>query len=321
VNDRSHYIGGSDIGAILGVSKFPNATPLAVYMRKAGLLADEPIDPQREKMFKRGKRMEPVVLAMLAEERGLDIIATNQRYTDAEYPFMACEIDAETKVAGEHVNIEIKTTSPFAAGQWGEEGTDEIDMSYAAQAMWGLMVTGRRRTIFGVLVGSDNLLTYEIKRDEDLINGMREAAIHFWRDHIEAHQPPAPVNIDDAMALFKRKPASVTEASAEVMEMAENYRRWQLQAKMANEAADELKFKILAAMLGDDEVRKAQLKVAEQKGKHLLTFGGDELLTVRYQESRSIDAKGLRKAHPKIVEEFERVSSFYVVAPTRRKKT
>ena len=89
--DRSTYLGSSDISAILGLS--PWKTPVDCYFEKLGM--GKPIDAAKEKLFKRGKRLEPIVLDMLAEERGIEFIAKGARYRHPEYPWMAAEIDAE----------------------------------------------------------------------------------------------------------------------------------------------------------------------------------------------------------------------------------
>jgi hypothetical protein len=48
-----------------------------------------------------------------------------------------------------------------------------VPVEYAAQAMHGLMVTGRQLCMFGVLTGSRDVTIYWIKRDEQTITAMR----------------------------------------------------------------------------------------------------------------------------------------------------
>ncbi|MBK8117555.1 MAG: YqaJ viral recombinase family protein [Candidatus Accumulibacter sp.] len=105
---------------------------------------------EKQRLFDRGHRWEPVVVEMLVDElldRGHDvqIIDRNARYQDPEFPFLACELDLELLIDGEEHNAEIKTVSPFAAKAWGEQDTDEIPLYYAAQVMHGLMVKPRKR--------------------------------------------------------------------------------------------------------------------------------------------------------------------------------
>ncbi len=145
--DRTKYLGGSDVAGILGIS--PWRTPLEVYLDKVQPRI-KPVDPSKQKVFTRGQRMEPYVIDLLSEETGLEIIHRGNRYIHRDYGFIAAEIDAEA-ATGE--NIEIKTVSPFKAKEWGEVQTDAIPVHYTAQAMHGLMVTGKQVCVFGVLMG------------------------------------------------------------------------------------------------------------------------------------------------------------------------
>lgn len=145
--DRTKYLGGSDVAGILGIS--PWRTPLEVYLDKVQPRI-KPVDPSKQKVFTRGQRMEPYVIDLLSEETGLEIIHRGNRYIHRDYGFIAAEIDAEA-ATGE--NIEIKTVSPFKAKEWGEVQTDAIPVHYTAQAMHGLMVTGKQVCVFGVLIG------------------------------------------------------------------------------------------------------------------------------------------------------------------------
>lgn len=319
--DRSKFIGGSDVGAILGVSKWK--TPLDLYMEKTGQVVQQ-VDPEREKIFRRGKRLEPIVIEMLVEERGYEIVARNERYADAEHAFMACEVDAEGMVDGEHVNLEIKTSHPFAAGQWGEEDTDEIDVSYAAQAMWGLMITGRRRCIFGVLVGSDNLTTYEVLRDEETIAGMRAAAFTFWQNNVLAGVPPAPINLPDVYTLFRRQAGSAIQATEDMLALIDRLKFVKATVKTGEGEIEDLQFALGVAMLGEkavmqDDKGKAKPTEATPPGHHVLKTGTKELLTIRLQSQTRIDSEAVRTKHPDVAEECSKTSSFFSFNLSRKK--
>ena len=311
MNDRSRYLGSSDIAGVLGCS--PWRTPLDVYLEKIGEGA--PPDESKAKIFKRGKRLEPIVLEMLAEEYGYTPVATLARYQDKEYPWMACEVDAETIIDGEHVNIEIKTAHPFSAAKFGEAGSDEIPVEYAAQAMYSLMITGRRRCIFGVLIGSDNLTTYELVRDEDTIVGMRAAAVAFWNDNVIARVPPDPLNLPDVYKLMRRVTHG-TEVSAndEAAAMVAEYERLNAMSKDAGEKADEIKFRIGCYMLGVERMNKQ-----DAAGKHVLIRNGAPMLTIALQEANRIDTKTLKEKYPDVAKECTKSGSHYVFRLAKRK--
>ena len=64
---RKKGIGGSEIGAVCGKSKW--ATPYDVWSRKIGLVEDVPY----AKVMERGHKLEPIVADMYAEETGRDV--------------------------------------------------------------------------------------------------------------------------------------------------------------------------------------------------------------------------------------------------------
>jgi putative phage-type endonuclease len=327
--DRRTFLGSSDMAAVLGLS--PWKTPLEVYFEKIGEEPPPP-DPEKEKLFRRGKRLEPVVVSMLIEERGLNIIARNKRYTDPEYPFMACEVDAEALDTGEHVNVECKTAHLFTSWKYGEEGTDEIPVEYGAQAMYALMITGRSRCIFGVLFGADNLVTYEVKRDEETIAAMRARAVRFWHDHVLARVPPPVVNLPDVLTMFKRldKPI-VIEATDEMFRQVAELDERKAAIRVASERVDELKFEIGKAMLGEAAIERARkprggLEAPKPTafalpGKHMLVWSGEPVLTIAHQQQTRVDTDAVRTKHPEVAAECSKELDFFVFrAPTKAEK-
>lgn len=318
--DRSQFLGSSDIAAVLGVS--PWKTRLDLYLEKTG--QGKPEDPDKAKIFKRGKRMEPIVIDMLEEERGFQIIARNQRYIDADFPFLACEVDAEALIDGEHVNLEIKTSHPFAAAKFGEEGTDEIPIEYAAQAMFSLMITGRRRCIFGVLVGSDNLTTYEVIRDNETIAGMRDAALQFWQDHVLAGVEPEPSNLPDIFKIMRRRASSEVQANGDVLALVDKLKSLKQTVRAAEEGIEDCQFQIGVSMLGKaailrDEKGDVRPGPEAKPGAHVLKSGDRELLTIRLQSATRIDSTAVREKFPEVAAECSKTSSFYSFNLSRKK--
>lgn len=179
--DRRKFVGGSDIAAILGVSPWKNIVDLWI---------DKSTPPREDgrnmAVKRRGQRMEPYILDMIREEHGLEIVSANERYIDSEIPYFAAEIDAET--ASE--NIEIKTVHPFKAKEWGELDTDQLPLHYVAQVQWGLGVRQRDVCRVFALIG-DDLRSYVVERDSELITAMRNRAAEFWEKYvIPGQQPP-----------------------------------------------------------------------------------------------------------------------------------
>jgi predicted phage-related endonuclease len=328
--DRRAYLGGSDAAAIFGVS--PWATPLNVYMQKRGEAPAPVADLEREKRFRRGKRMEPIVIQMLVEDEGIAITRHStaeapNRYFDNEHNFLAAEIDFEWSVTAEMASMlgiparyvgtvqngDVKTvgTDLIARRKFGEAGTDEIPIEYAAQFMHGMMVTNRDLTLVSVLIGADQLVHYVIYRDDETIAAMREKSVRFWFDHVIAGVPPEPVNLPDVHLLFRKRPASAKEADEQALRWIRELREAQTLASQAGIRIEELKYELGRFLLGDGYL------TAAKPGKHIVTAAGVELLSMSLQSQTRLDGDALKAKHPEIAKACMKTTSFYV---TRTKK-
>jgi predicted phage-related endonuclease len=85
--DRSQYLGGSDIGAILGLSKY--RTPLQVWMEKTGK-ENEKVDslPLRFGTF-----AEEFIASEYARSTGYDLLHDESLHVHSAHPFMGAHID------------------------------------------------------------------------------------------------------------------------------------------------------------------------------------------------------------------------------------
>jgi putative phage-type endonuclease len=287
--DRMAYIGGSDVAGILGIS--PWKTPLDIYMDKiAPTMGD---DASKAKVFNRGKRMEPYVIDMLAEEQDLAIVARNRRFTDPQAPYLACEVDAEYLDPALGIqNIEIKTVSPYKAAEWGEQQTDAIPVHYTAQAMHGLMVTGRQVCVFGVLIGGDDFRVYRVQRDDDTIAAMRAKTTAFWA-MVQAQTPPPPSTSGDILKMFQRDTGGDIEASAEVLEAYSTL-------KFTREKTKELE--------SMQDVAYETIKL-HMRDSSTLTLEGKPIATWKSQQSTRFDQSSFSAANPVLFEKFKAVTN------------
>jgi len=289
--DRTKYLGGSDVAAILGIS--PWRTALDVYMDKIQPRVEE-TDPARVKVLTRGKRMEPYVIDLLQEETGLQVVRRGQRYIDRELPFIAAEIDAEAE-SGE--NIEIKTSSPFKAREWGEQQTDEIPVYYTAQAMHGMMITGASVCVFGVLIGADDFRVYRVERDSETIAAIREKEIAFW-DRVQRLDAPEPSTVADVLTLYGVKDAGTAiEANDEIEADVFRLRNLKDDLKRLGTQADEAEERIKVFMADHA----------------ILTIKGTPVVTWKAQSSSRFDQCAFKTAHPDLYEAFKKTSESRVM--------
>ncbi len=320
--DRREYIGGSDAAAIMGVSKW--ATPLQCYLEKIGEAPPREPDDQREKIFRRGKRLEPIVIDMLIDEYGLQVTKRSppenpNRYHHPDYDFLRAEIDFEFLVdrniveqcdgmidpalIGTIQNGEIKTSHPNASGNWGEMFTEEIPIEYAAQSMHGLMVTNRHFCLYGTLVGADDLSLYGVRRDDETITGMLSRELQFWRC-VQDRIPPDPSTMADVLGLMYRIKGRPIEATGAIAEAVANLKQIKSSIKAFEADEDRVKFEIAAFIFQNlKELQERDPRVSLEDAT-ALEFAGRTLLTWKMQEANRIDTKRLRAEVPDIAEQF-----------------
>lgn len=338
--DRRTYLGGSDAAAILGLS--PYDTPLDLYLYKIGEKSKE-FSTQQMRAIKRGIREEPRIVDDIIED-GVVVVKRStrsapNRYQDAMEPYLAAEIDFEWKVTpqiadrfnlpddvvGTIQNGEVKTVHPFAAAKFGEAGTDEIPVEYAAQAMHGLMLTNRQFCMFAVRNGFD-INYYFLWRDDEVIKGYLKQAVTFWTEHVMKRVPPEPRNLPDVIEMLKRKLASKTSATPEVLEWLQLLAKARADEKIAKDWQDDLKFKIGRALLGEESVQldgDGKVRPTEKTvhGVHLIHAQGTPLLEIVMQNQRRIDTDKLRENFPEQAAECTYTANSLVFrAPKGKKK-
>jgi predicted phage-related endonuclease len=172
----------------------------------------------------RGKRWESVVAEMLVEHlegegHAVELVSTNRRYTDKAVPYFAAEIDFEVRLDGakDITNVELKTVHPFKTREWGESGTDTTPIWYAAQAMWGLGITGRKTCLVAPLFGADEIRVFPVERDQVTIDGLRRQAAAFWTQHVLTGIAPPPLQLSDMQILYPRESAAPALLADEVL--------------------------------------------------------------------------------------------------------
>lgn len=303
-HDRSKHVGGGDIAAVMGLS--PWLTPLELWQLKTHRVEPE-VTPQKARIFRRGHKLEPFIREMTIDklqDMGLqvELVAVNRRYKHPLKTYLAAEIDFELKLTGsvmvgedeivfdgEHVNCDAKSVTGFARKKWGDVGTDEIPIEYAAQFMHGLGIANRRWCLVAALRSFDDVDIYWVQRDDETIAAMFGKAVLFWEEHVLKDIPPDPVNFADVKLLYeKAKSEDMLAASEEVAAKVRELKHVNGAISELGKKAEELKFEI-TSVIGD----KRGLALA---GKPLCTWGNERSTKFRQKEFAA--------AHPELAEQF-----------------
>ena len=186
---RTRGIGGSDVGAICGVSPFTSARQ--IYLNKTGQFQDslQPNDAAKERMHF-GHMLEPIVADEYAQRTGNKIVSVNATLVHKDYPWALANVDRLiVDDDGRPIGIlECKTTSEYMNDEW-ESG--DILMSYIYQLNWYLWILGLEKGTFACLVGGNKFYYYDVFRNDELLeNTIIPAAKSFWYDNVLALKEP-----------------------------------------------------------------------------------------------------------------------------------
>lgn len=317
--DRTKYIGGSNVGAVMGVGAYEQ-TPLSVYMVKTGQSL-EAMDETTKLFLARRKRWEGPIIEMLREEFDAEIVAINKRYRDSQFPYLACELDFEWRDNdGRIQDGEIKTVSPFAFGDrggWGEAGTDEIPIHYAAQVMHGLGMTGRSVCIVAAMVGLDNMVFYRVERDDATIAEMRERCILFWENNVLARIPPEPISMQDIVRLttkMRGKPVEINNDIKAKLDQLINIRASKKGIEFAEEEIGFEVFNFVRKAWGEPVTEVADLS----PDNAVLMYDGKKYATWNRQRGVWLDQKRLKEEKPELVKAYQKENFFRVLRIAKR---
>ena len=186
---RTKGIGGSDIGAICGVSPFTSARQ--IYFSKTGQYeeATKPSGASMERMHF-GHLLEPIVADEFARRTGKKLLNVDATFAHKDFAWMRANVDRlivddDGKPYG---ILECKTTSEYNNEEW-ESG--DILMSYIYQLNWYMHILDIEYGAFACLVGGNKFYHYEVFRNDDLINNtLLPAAKSFWYDNVLALKEP-----------------------------------------------------------------------------------------------------------------------------------
>ena len=184
--ERMTYIGGSDIAAVMGQSRWK--TPYRLWAEKTGKI--EMPDLSNIESVEMGTRLEQFVADLFSEKTGKAIRKAPKTYSHPDYPYLVAHVDR--LVTGTDELLECKTCSAFKLEEW----ENKIPKEYVLQVIWYLGITGRKKGWIACLIGGQKFVYMQIDFDEELFNLMVEKAVKFW-DMVQKQIPPLILPEDD----------------------------------------------------------------------------------------------------------------------------
>lgn len=157
---RKSGIGGSDVAAILGISKWNSA--ISLWLDKTNQ-TNEPVEENEAMQW--GTIMEPIIRNHFAEVTGKTVVEVKAMLQHPEYPFMLADVDGLTEDDEGHPAIlEIKTASEYKRSEW----ENDIPSYYQTQVQHYLCVTGVQKAYVAVLIGGNSFKVYEVDADAEI---------------------------------------------------------------------------------------------------------------------------------------------------------
>ena len=185
--NRHLYIGGSDISAIMGMSKWKTA--LKLWCEKTQRVQSP--DLSNVEAVELGNDLEEFVARKFSQKTGKQVRRSPKVYQHPDYPYMVAHIDR--LITNSEELLECKTTSVFKKDEWENE---EIPQEYILQVMWYLGITGRKVGYIAVLIGGQSFKYKKIEFDSELFDVMVTKAKEFW-EHVQNDTPVDIVANDD----------------------------------------------------------------------------------------------------------------------------
>lgn len=174
-------IGGSDAAALAGVH--PYKRPIDVWRRIV-----EGYDTPDNAAMKRGRRLEPIIREMFAEETGLTLLGP-RTFRSPKFDWLRASLDDVAKVDGEEQVVEFKSVNARAAQRYGD-GPDDLPEEHICQVQFYLGVSGWHLAHLAALIGGDELKHYRLLADKELQSVLFDACSRFWKDYVLTKRPP-----------------------------------------------------------------------------------------------------------------------------------
>lgn len=305
LSERRKGLGGSDVAAMLGLSKYK--TPYQLWLDKTGRETD---DSSGEAAYW-GNALEDIVAKEFAKRNGVKVQRVNDLIKHPTLDFAFANIDRavinpdisgnvrikDGRLTTDQI-LECKTANQFLQNQWGDDA-ESIPDYYLTQCQWYLGNTQADICHLAVLIGGQKFKQYQIQRDDELISILHDEAKTFWHDFVLADNPPDPTTIDDCLHRWARHTdGKVIDADQSLIELITEYKEMKAVLKDGEAEADALKLEIVK------RIEDAECVVID---------GSKKLLSYKAQSSKRVDSTAFKTAYPDLAEQFTKTSATRVL--------
>lgn len=270
---RQSGIGGSEIGAIAGLSKYESL--YSIWARKVHDVSSFEGNAATDL----GNLLELPVAQAFAKETNNAVVEWKVILRSKTYTFLSANVDFFIVEASDQFPagvvtewqsveepdgiisiLECKTgalASPGSPHEWFKDG-GSIPDGYACQGLWYLTATGLEKVEFACLLGGYGMQYRTLLRDDSTIRHLLEIGESFWETYVRTSTPP-PLDGSDATesaikSMYPRSaPGKAVEGGDDLAALWSEFQAAKAESKTADERQKSLRAQILA-IIGDAEV-------------------------------------------------------------------
>lgn len=228
---RKTGIGGSDVAAVLGLSKWK--TPYQLWLDKTS----DTVEEEESEILHFGQVLEQVVADEYARRNGVKVQRRNRSYRHPEHPELIGNIDRYIVGGG---ILECKTADKFTAHLWGENNSDEIPDYYLVQVQHYMHVTGYHEAALAVLIGGNEFRQYEVGYDKELAEFAAAKCVEFWQTFVAPRVAPPATRNDDLAEYYRGRSGAAVTATPYVAKLVSELKEAKQRIKAEEAHADEL---------------------------------------------------------------------------------
>ena len=236
LRERKTYLGGSDLGAVIGVNKYKTA--LDVYLEKTSEFVEE----ANNNATYWGNVLEDVVAQEYSKRVNLPVEVETKLLRHPEHEFLAANIDRW--VGNKEYVLECKTAGFMMSKEWGEEGSDSIPESYLIQSAGYASICDVPKVDIAVLIGGQDFRIYTYERNKEFEEKLIKIACNFWNNHVLKRIPPKCSNLADTFNLFPHGNHKKLTASETITQKIYELKTLREQESSIQKAIDALKVDI-----------------------------------------------------------------------------
>lgn len=283
--ERKTYLGGSDIGCILGLNKYRSA--LDIYLSKTTDVNEEATSEAAHW----GNVLEDVIAQEYSRRTGYNVYESQGVIRHPQYSFIGANIDrwVDGSDGKKHI-LECKTAGFLKSKEWGEQGTDQIPTTYLYQVAYYAAICNVEKVDVAVLIGGQEFRIYTYKKNIEIENKLILAACAFWNNYVAKGIAPETSSVGDINNLYPESNGRVIEADDQILHEIEDLKTLKIQEKEIAKLKIDKEAKIKSCM-GDNEA------IINQDGELLATWKNGKARKV-------LDVKRLQAEYQNLCQQY-----------------